>query len=60
MFVEWKRTGSVSPERIEINFDRQLKAVNMRVVLAVIVIVVVAVVSAVVVVTVCGLFGVGA
>lgn len=58
MFVEWKRTGSVSPERIEINFDRQLKAVNMRVVLAVIV--VVAVVSAVVVVTVCGLFGVGA
>lgn len=58
MFVEWKRTGSVSPERIEINFDRQLKAVNMRVVL--VVIVVVAVVSAVVVVTVCGLFGVGA
>lgn len=58
MFVERKRTGSVSPERIEINFDRQLKAVNMRVVLAVIV--VVAVVSAVVVVTVCGLFGVGA
>lgn len=54
MFVEWKRTGSVSPERIEINFDRQLKAVNMRVVLAVIVIV------AIVVVTVCGLFGVGA
>lgn len=58
MFVEWKRTGSVSPERIEINFDRQLKAVNMRVVLAVIVIVVAVV--AVVVITVCGLFGVGA